>query len=131
MNTWGSGMFGSEILEIAIGVVFVFLCASLLATTLREMIESVLKTRAIQLERGLRLLLDDNGGAGITQELFNHPLLYSLFAGDYEPDKLTGFWRDKVRKGIGIQPAPGDRERVPLFTNLPNYVPSRNFAMAL
>jgi hypothetical protein len=45
-------MLGSEILEVAIGLVFIFLLVSLTATTIREIIESILKARAIHLERG-------------------------------------------------------------------------------
>ena len=43
-------MFNSEILEIAIGLIFVFMVVSLVATSVRAVISSVLKTRAIHLE---------------------------------------------------------------------------------
>jgi hypothetical protein len=121
-------MLGSEILEIAIGLVFVFLIASLIATTVRETVESVLKTRAIQLERGLRQLLDDPSGTGVTKELFDHPLLYGLFAGDYNPQtQLTKFWIPWRR---GSDPAEQSK-RISFGSTLPNYIPSRNFALAL
>jgi len=78
-------MFGSEILEVAIGLVFVYLVAGLAASTLREIIESFLKTRAVQLERGIRQILDDPSGTAFAKDLYNHPLLYALFSGDYDP----------------------------------------------
>ena len=55
-------MFGSEILDVAIGVALVFLMMSFLATAIREAIESVVKARAVYLERGIRQLLDDIEG---------------------------------------------------------------------
>ena len=58
-------MFNSQVLEVAIGLVFVFLIASMLATALRELLESWLKTRAIHLERGIRQLLDDPNGTTV------------------------------------------------------------------
>ncbi|HZU51758.1 MAG TPA: hypothetical protein VE968_07775 [Sphingomicrobium sp.] len=125
-------MFNSQTLEIAIGLVFVFLVASLLCSTVRELIESILKTRAIQLERGIRLLLDDPDGTGTTKELFNHPQLFGLFEGVYDPARLTGFLlRTKTaveRQGTIVY----DRaKRLPFGSTLPSYIPSRNFALAL
>lgn len=126
-------MFSSEVLEIAIGVVFVFLVASLLATAVREAIEGFLKTRAIQLERGIRQMLDDPTGTAVTKQLFDHPLLFGLFAGEYDPAKLTGFlfnWRrGGSTQGAGGKPVPP--KRIGFFTNLPAYIPSGNFALAL
>jgi hypothetical protein len=150
-------MFGSEILEVAIGLVFVFLIASLVATTVREAIEGVLKTRAIHLERGIRQLLDDPSGTGATQQVFDHPLLFGLFAGQYDPNDLTTFWvkwrrggqagatlsavsaffRNLMPRAGGAPPPAGAQgagdapKRLPFFTDLPAYIPSRNFALAL
>lgn len=101
-------MFGSEILDVAIGVALVFLMMSFLATAIREAIESVVKARAVYLERGIRQLLDDVDGNGIAQAFYEHPLIYSLYAGGYDP---------KDKRFLGRA--------------LPSYVPARNFADAL
>ncbi|MEO5815958.1 MAG: hypothetical protein ABIT20_11830 [Gemmatimonadaceae bacterium] len=101
-------MFGSEILDVAIGVALVFLMMSFLATAIREAIESVVKARAVYLERGIRQLLDDIDGNGIAQAFYEHPLIFSLYAGDYDP---------KDRRFLGRA--------------LPSYVPARNFADTL
>ena len=101
-------MFGSEILDVAIGVALVFLMMSFLATAIREAIESVVKARAVYLERGIRQLLDDIDGNGIAQAFYEHPLIFSLYAGDYDP---------KGRRFMGRE--------------LPSYVPARNFADTL
>jgi hypothetical protein len=105
-------MFDSEILEVAIGVVFVFVLVSTLASAIREGIEAWLKTRASYLEFGIRELLQDREGTGLCSELFKHPLIQNLFNGEYRP-----------RPASKTPPKSGGR--------LPSYIPSRNFAMAL
>jgi hypothetical protein len=105
-------MLGSEVLDVAIGVIFVFLLVSLMASAIREGIESWLKTRATHLEKGIRELLYDRDGNGLAQQFFEHPLIYTLYAGDYTVRDVTNAWRT----GGG---------------NMPSYIPSRNFAVAL
>lgn len=132
-------MLNSQILEVAIGVVFVFLIASLLATAVREMLEGLLKTRAIHLERGIRQLLNDPDGTGATKAIFDHPQLYGLFDGVYDPAKLTAFRKrvflvggrrqTQTLKNGAVQTS--DAKRLPLFSKFPSYIPSRNFALAL
>ena len=127
-------MFGSEIAEIAVGIVFVFLLLSLTASTMREAAEGLLKSRAIQLERGLREMLDDPSGEEITSSLFEHPLLNSLFPGSYQPATQLRNYIIPRRTLV-----PGDdgslraikQQRLQFNSNLPAYIPSRNFALAL
>ncbi|MEO8620904.1 MAG: hypothetical protein ABI625_07555 [bacterium] len=107
-------MFGSEILETAIGVILVFLLVSVICTAIREAMESILKTRAAFLEQGIRELLHDRGAVGIARSFYTHPLIHGLFAGDYKP-----------RRGI-LRPSP-----LAHGSNLPTYIPTRNFALAL
>ena len=108
-------MFGTAILDVSIGIVFIFLLASIVASAIREGIEAWLKTRASHLEAGLREVLNDPAGNGLVQDLYNHPLISSLYSGDYSPNpKLQSGspWRISGR-------------------NLPSYIPSANFAIAL
>lgn len=107
-------MFGSEILEVAIGLIFIYLLLSLIASAVREGLESWMKTRAAHLERGIRELLHDRGGEGLTAAVYNHPLVYSLFASEYPPPK--------PKRRLRFRPS---------GTNLPSYIPSANFAVAL
>lgn len=108
-------MFGSEILEVAIGLIFIFLLLSIICSALREVIEAKVKSRAAYLEHGIRELLHDRSGKGLASSLYNHPLVYSLFASKYEP--------------------PAEPTDVPkMFArggDLPSYIPSKNFALAL
>lgn len=105
-------MFNSAALEVALGIVLVFLLVSTVCTAMREGIESFFKTRAAYLEAGIRELLADVEGTGIAPAFFNHPLIYSLYSGQYQP---------------------GARKRSTLESgrNLPSYISGRSFAMAL
>lgn len=94
-------LFGSAILDTAIGLVFVFLLLSLIATAVQEALEIWLKTRAAHLEAGIRRLLDGDGtGTNLADMFYQHPLIRGL----YDASK------------------PKDR---------PSYIPTRNFALAL
>lgn len=104
-------MFGSQILETVIGVVFIYFLFCIICTAVREGIEAWLKTRAAYLEQGIRELLYDKEGNSLAKNLYEHPLIYGLFSKEYRTTKykLWGF-----RGG-----------------NLPSYIPSKNFALAL
>lgn len=107
-------MLSSAILDVAIGVIFVFVLVSLLCSAVREGLEAWMKTRAAYLEYGIRELLRDPKGNGLTAQLFNHPMISGLYSGDYRPgrsDRRPG-WLEE-----------GD--------NLPSYIPAKNFALAL
>jgi hypothetical protein len=99
-------VFNSVILDVAIGLAFVYAVLGLMCTAVNEIIEGLLKKRAVHLERGIREMLADRKGTGLTQALYDHPLISSLFNGDYHPTDTP------KRK-------------------LPSYIPSRNFALAL
>ncbi|WAS92600.1 hypothetical protein [Nannocystis punicea] len=102
-------MFDSVVLDIAIGLIFVFLATSLAITAGNELLASLFKWRAKDLAAGLRLLVGKEDGAGqasqpdITRALYQHPLLRGLHG-----DAATG----------------GD-------SKAPSYIPPRMFAMAL
>jgi hypothetical protein len=114
-------MFGSAILEVAIGLVYLFAMVALMCAAVRECIEAVLKTKAAYLERGIREVLHDVNGAApspggktLTEDLYQHPLVNSLFCADY----VRSQWNKK----------PGLMAR---GRNLPSYIPSRSFALAI
>lgn len=118
-------MFGSNILDVAIGVIFVFALVSIICAAIREGIEAWLKTRAAYLERGIRELLHDPKAVGLARSFYEHPLIYSLYSGDYRPKPPSR--SDPAQPGAR-------RSDPPLLErgeNLPSYIPSRNFALAL
>ncbi len=118
----GAIMFGSSVLEAAIGLCFIFVFVSLLSSAAREGVEALLKSRAQQLEGWIRDTLNarsspvaleakPTGDAATpkpsskdwTADFYNHPLIFSTFKGSYEP---------------------GSR-------SLPSYIPPKQFAAAL
>ena len=68
-------IFGSTLLEVAIGVIFVYLLLSLLSSALSELIESFLKMRSRDLERGITKLLDN---PDLAKDFFDHSLIHAL-----------------------------------------------------
>jgi hypothetical protein len=68
-------IFGSTLLEVAIGVIFVYLLLSLLCSAFSELIEAFRKYRARDLEKGISKLL---GNKELAAEFFKHPLIKPL-----------------------------------------------------
>jgi hypothetical protein len=94
-------LLGSTVLEVAVGLFFVYLLLSLLCSAITEYVEAKFNNRAKYLRRGIELLLNDSdgrGGADLAKQLYDHGL-------------VRPFYRD------------GNR--------LPSYIPSRTFSLAL
>lgn len=109
-------MFNMTILDVAIGMIFVYLLLSLICSSANEMIEYLLKKRASDLERGIRELLTTAEGTdpgNLVSALYNHGLVNSLFPGTYEDSGI------------------GSPRRYFWGTRLPSYIPARNFALTL
>ena len=98
-------MLGSDLLDIAIGLIFLYLLLSLICSALSEIVEAFMKKRSSDLERGLKALLRDDKGEGLVKAIYDHPLVNGLFKGEYESASRT--------------------------KDLPSYIPPRNFALAL
>lgn len=98
-------MFGSGILDTAIGLIFVFLLVSLIVTTGNELLAAIARSRAKWLEYGINRLI----GSDWAQKLYQHPL-------------IEGSTRD-------YKPAPAGG--LPLIGSGPSYIPSRAFANIL
>lgn len=97
-------MFDSAILDVAIGLAFIFLLISLLVTAASEMLSGWLKWRSTHLWDGLERLLQS---AEARNALYSHPLIKGLARVDIQrPDWNQG-------------------------RNGPSYIPSRTFALAL
>ena len=99
-------MFGSDVLDVGIGMALLFLMMSLIATAVREAIESWMKSRSTDLEKGLREMLDDreeDNFKGLVGQIYNHPLISSLYKGTLAEAKAK---------------------------DLPSYIPSKTFVSA-
>ena len=99
-------MLGLGMLDTAIALVMLFGLISLVCTAAKEWLEGVLKARAVMLDAGIREMLNDPADPTKTDfaaQLYQHPLIFSLFRGDY-----------------------GKAQR-----NLPSYIPTASFVTAL
>jgi hypothetical protein len=98
-----TGLLGSTVLEVLIGIAFLYLLLAIFCTAVNEWIAGLMKTRARMLEATIRQLLDGQplaqGGAanGLLNAFYSHSLILGL-----------------APKGA-----------------LPSYVPARTFAKAL
>ena len=97
-------MFGSEILEVAIGLSLMFMLLSLVCSSIKEAFETVFKYRARDLERGIREMFGDAASKDFVARFYGHPLINGLFKGHYNPKNKR---------------------------NLPSYIPARTFALAV
>ena len=68
-------MFGMQILDVAIGLIFIFLMLSLMVTAFNELVAAWLKRRSKTLWSGVVRLLGDECFAKF---LYAHPLISSL-----------------------------------------------------
>ncbi|EAX48787.1 conserved hypothetical protein [Thermosinus carboxydivorans Nor1] len=68
-------MFGSVILEVLIGIAFVYAVLSLTCTVINEYIAAILKLRPRMMEAGLRGMLKNNQ---LVDDLYSHPLINTL-----------------------------------------------------
>ncbi len=81
-------MFGSEILDVAIGMIFVYLFLSIISSVITEWISKQLEMRAKNLEEGIRSLLNDPEGTGIALAFYNHPLIKGLSQDGKKPSYI-------------------------------------------
>jgi hypothetical protein len=96
-------MFGSNVLEVAIGLAFVYLSLSLLCSTINEQVIARFFTlRANTLQDGIKNMLADSQGEKLVNDLYDNPLIKGL-------SQKTVF--GKLRK--------------------PSYIPADTFALAL
>jgi len=102
-------MIGVAFLDVAIGLVLLFLLVSLLVTAANELVEGWLKTRAKELEKGVRELLSSPDD--LISRFYRHPQIYALFGGPVP---------------TGSEP----HTRL-LGRRHPSYIPARNFAIAV
>jgi hypothetical protein len=139
-------MLGLDTLDVGIGMALMFLFVSLICSAIREFGESLLKTRASSLEKGVMEMLGEGTGpitwlerlsalggwfkrvftqfkwapplpnTPKTKEFYEHPVINALFSGRYE----------QVRPGAMAQYVPWIGRN-----GLPSYIPAENFAKAI
>jgi len=78
-------MFGLNILDTAIGLVFVYLLLSLTCTALNEWIAGMLSRRSKTLYEGIKTLLEDPKKPTLLADFYAHPLVQDLHHADKMP----------------------------------------------
>ncbi len=71
-------MVSLDILEVVIGLAFIYMILSLVTTTLTEFVSQIFAMRGSNLYRGIQTLLNDLDGTGLARKLYDHPLIKSL-----------------------------------------------------
>ncbi len=83
-------MTGIAILDVALGLVFVYLLLSLLCTIVNEWIAQATRLRARTLRAGIETLLSDAKFRRVTEGLYQHPLIAGLKHGERDPSYIPG-----------------------------------------
>lgn len=101
-------MFGSEPLDVAIGLIFTFLLLGLICSVVNELIARLIALRSRTLEVGIRNLLSgkDANAKEFSEAFYEHSLIKGLYRKG---------WFDKIFKRKGR----------------PSYIPNPTFAIAL
>ena len=153
-------MLGSVVLDVAIGMAFVYLLMSLIASVIQEILATFMQLRSANLQKAMRSLLSGNSigpGLDLVESIYDHGLVRGLYSDperDMNPDtvqrkaqakdqsraarfrRLVGklsrvdWLRKLLRRLIGIAP----EKEITVVSNqmlLPAYIPSRTFVLAM
>lgn len=146
-------LFGSTTLEVAIGMVFVYLLLSLLCSAINEYIEATLNYRGKNLRKGIELLLNEQGRGehhvGWLSKLLQRLKITSPIP-EAPPNSQHDEAADEVSSSSSSPSSPPDSAPQPdlvykLYSHgliralyrdqrqrkLPSYIPARTFALAL
>ena len=139
-------MFGSPVLDVAIGMAFVYLLLSLIASAIQEIFAALINARAANLQRGLRSLFSGNSlnsATPLIDLLYGHGLIRGLYQDpkmDYGPGKQEPFEVRKLREFYGklrlklrswLRMSPAGMVQSVDDLLLPAYIPARTFALAM
>jgi hypothetical protein len=113
-------MLNSQILEVAIGLVFVYLLFSLICSMANEWISRVLlQLRTSTLADGIHSLIND---PALLYNFYRHPLINALAKQPQpptvDPAKLKALKLDAIKDKLNLG-------------SQPSYIPGRTFALAL
>lgn len=115
------GVFGSTVLEIALGLFFIYFLLSIICSGINEMITAMLRTRATQLAATIARLL---GGQELAKAVNGHTLITCL-AGKFEiGERPKGCLTAPLHYLANAVSQKDD-------SGQPSYIPSATFATAL
>ncbi|MGB3491240.1 MAG: hypothetical protein WBA57_00825 [Elainellaceae cyanobacterium] len=122
-------------IDIALGLIFIFLTLSLLASELQELMSALLQWRAEHLKRSIELLLsgetyDDLPGVTYANRLYEHPLITTLNQEAQGPLAKTLRTFSQVI-GRVYRRLTQTRNIFGRFNSGPSYIPAQSFAAAI
>jgi len=77
-----------QILDIGLGLIFIYLLISIVCTSANELISGLFKWRAENLKKGIENLLKNKGKDNLEKDFYGHPLIKSLYKGDRKPSYI-------------------------------------------
>jgi hypothetical protein len=89
------GLFNSTILDVVIGLIFVYLLLAILCTAANEWVAAITRRRGEMLRRGIRQLLEnqatrDHGDPeAFLREFYKHPLITSIMHDKNHPNYIS------------------------------------------
>lgn len=98
-------MFGSTVLEVAVGLTFCYATVALIVSTVQEMLAAAFRLRARTLLDGVKSMLNDPQFDTLARALYSHALVNP---------------HDDPRRGLDTT-----------IGNKPSYIAPRHFAIAL
>jgi hypothetical protein len=131
----------SSIIDVAIGMVFIYLLLSLIASGVQELLSSIVQSRAANLQRGIRSLLSGDSvepGSTLVDSLYNHGLIRGLYRDPVKDLRLLNVpimsrvrrFQLVLQRWVGMAPEKAIAGvSDPLL--LPAYIPARTFAIAM
>lgn len=103
-------ILGSAILEVVIGMAFIYLMFSVLCSALNEWLAGILKLRAETLRDGIKTLLSDPDAQHLAKDFFAHPLIKGLSPGGKDfPSYIPARTFARVLLDI-VSPAQGEQK---------------------
>lgn len=133
-----TGLLGSTVLEVAIGITFIYLLLAIFCTTANEWIAGVLKSRGALLQQGiLQLLAPDQSTPGaaaqdpVVVKFFNHPLIKAIMGDHKLPSYLSGRTFAKTIMDLATPNHPGSISFEDLESGIKNDLPAGNLRTSL
>ncbi|MDT7816512.1 MAG: hypothetical protein QOJ42_6428 [Acidobacteriaceae bacterium] len=131
----------SAVIDVAIGMIFIYLLLSLIASVVQEILSAVVQSRAANLQRGIRSLLSGDSvepGSTLVDSLYNHGLIRGLYRDPVRDLRLLNIpimsrmrrFQLVLQRWVGMAPEKAIAGiSDPLL--LPAYIPARTFAIAM
>jgi hypothetical protein len=108
-------MFGLQILDIAIGLIFVYLILALTCTAISEFIAGLIDRRSKNLQMGIGNLLDPAKTGDIVEKFYKFPLIRSLWEKHVKPSYIPArTFAMTIMNFIDVQADPANSGKVVL-----------------